>query len=153
MNSRLETLMSFIFLLYSNVTVTGSLGVDKPLFTQSDSVMDLNMLTGKMGMQRYWLLWYFMDSTLADPGGGRVPGTPTPRFGGPSVQFKSKRMNFRALILYFFQKFFSLTSLDINLLFLSHSSSLTLLIISYIFHFLICILLHYMDSTNNLSCL
>ena len=32
----------------------------------------------------------------------------------------------------------------------SHSSSLTLLIIS-MFHILVCILLHYMDSTHNLS--
>ena len=33
------------------------------------------------------------------PGGPGPP--PTPRFRGPSVQFKSKTMNFRALILYF----------------------------------------------------
>ena len=32
----------------------------------------------------------------------------TSRFGGPSVQFKSKTMNFRALILYFFKKFSAL---------------------------------------------
>ena len=43
---------------------------------------------------------------LADPGGGEPGGPPPdPRFGGHSVQFKSKRMNFRALILYFFQNF------------------------------------------------
>ena len=44
---------SVLVLSLIQTTVTGSLGVDKPLFTQSDSVMDLNMLTGKMGMQRY----------------------------------------------------------------------------------------------------
>ena len=42
---------------------------------------------------------------LADPGGPGDMGPPIPRFGGPSVQFKSKTMNFRALIYIFFKKF------------------------------------------------
>ena len=61
------------------------------------------------------------------------PSPLTPGFEGPSVQFKSKTMNFRALILYFFKKNFSLASLGINFIFISHSSHLTLLIISYIY--------------------
>ena len=43
---------------------------------------------------------------LADPkGGGGSEPPPTLRFGGPSVQFKSKTMNFMTLILYFFKQF------------------------------------------------
>ena len=77
--------------------------------------------------------------TLADPGGapGARPPPPTPRFGGPSYtvwrphcKFKSKIMNFGALIFYFFKKFSSLASLGINIICFSHSYSLTLLIIS-----------------------
>ena len=62
-------------------------------------------------------------------------------------------MNFRALILYFFKKISGLASLGMNIILLSHSSGLTLLIISFIFHLLMCILLHYIDSSHNLSCL
>ena len=43
---------------------------------------------------------------LVDPGGALEARAPlTSRFGGPSVQFKSKTMNFKALIIYFFKKF------------------------------------------------
>ena len=58
-----------------------------------------------------------------------------------------------ALILYFFKKIFSLASLGMNIILLSYSSGLTLLIISFIFYFLKCILLHYNDSSHNFSCL
>ena len=71
-------------------------------------------------------------------GGPRGSGPPlTVRFGGPSYtvwrphcKFKSKIMNFMAFIFYFFKKFSSLALLSMNIIFLSHSSSLTLLIIS-----------------------
>ena len=67
-------------------------------------------------------------SPLADPGGGGVPGGPVPprppdlgaqliHFGGQSVQFMSKLMNFRALIFFFSKKFSSLASLSIILYF------------------------------------
>ena len=84
---------------------------------------------------------FFANNALADPGGGPGgpgPPPPTPRFGGPSVQFKSKTMNFRALILYFFKKIFSLALLGINFISISHSSCLTLLIISYIYFISLC---------------
>ena len=55
--------------------------------------------------------------------------------------------------LYFFKKIFSLASLGMNIILLSYSSGLTLLIISFIFYFLMCILLHYNNSSHNLSCL
>ena len=61
---------------------------------------------------------------------------------GPSVQFRSKTMNFRALIRFARHETF-----------ISHSSSLTLLIISCTLHFPTCILLHHMDATHNFSCL
>ena len=55
-----------------------------------------------------------------------------------SVQFKSKIMNFRALIILFFKKISSLALLNgmlgRALWFLSHSSNLTLLIISSYVH-------------------
>ena len=59
-------------------------------------------------------------------------------------------MNFRALILYFFKKISSLALLGMNIILLYHSSSLTLLIISFTFYLLMCILLHYIDSNHNL---
>ena len=77
--------------------------------------------------------------TLADSGGGPwAPRPPlTPRFEGPSYtvwrphcKFKSKIMNFGALIYYFFKKISSLALLGMNLIFFSNSSGLTLLIIS-----------------------
>ena len=61
-------------------------------------------------------------------------------------------MNFMALILYFLKKIFSLVLLGINIIFLSHSSGLTLLIISFIFYFIMCILLHYNESSHILAC-
>ena len=90
-------------------------------------------------------------STSEFKGGGPPPptsrfGGPTVQFGGPSVLFKSKIMNFRVFISYFFKKISSLASLGMNIILLSHSSSLTLLtILSY---------LHtsaYIDSSHNLS--
>ena len=45
-------------------------------------------------------------------------------------------MNFRALILCFLKKISSLASLGMNIFLHSHCSGLTLLIISFIFHFL-----------------
>ena len=57
--------------------------------------------------------------------------------------------NFRALILYFSKKVSSLASLGMNLI-LSHSFGICS--VFYIFH-LACILLHYIHSSHNLSCL
>ena len=64
----------------------------------------------------------------------------------PSVQFKCKKMNFRALIFYFFKKI---------------PASLCLSWILYFFHILLvslcslshlmCMLLHYIESSHNLS--
>ena len=63
-------------------------------------------------------------SPPADPGGGGgavgCPGPPTPKFGGPSIQFKTSIMNFRALIPHFSLKIFSLTSLGINIFYSQH---------------------------------
>ena len=78
--------------------------------------------------------------TSGSEGGAWGPALLTPRFGGltvqfggPSAQFRNKIMNFRALII-FFQKILSLALLSINIIFLSHSSSLSLLIISSHLH-------------------
>ena len=99
---------------------------------------------------------------VADPGGG--PRGPWPPPSVPDKDYllctswhflvkKSYIMNFRAPFSYFFQKISSLASLGMNNILLSHSSGLSLLIISFIFHLVMCILLHYNDSSHNLSCL
>ena len=67
----------------------------------------LNLFWGE-----HWNWWYVFVSTSGSRG-ARGPGPPlTPRFGGPSYtvwrphcKFKSKIMNFEALIFYFFKKF------------------------------------------------
>ena len=46
----------------------------------------------------------YTPGKLADPGGSREPGTLAPRFGCPSVQFKSNTMNFRDRYFIFFSK-------------------------------------------------
>ena len=109
---------------------------------------------------------YRPPSALADPGGPRGLGPPTPRFGGPTYtvwrphcQFKSKIMNFEALIFYFFKKFSSLASLSMNIIFfhillVSLCSLFHLVFIMCILlYYIMCILLHYIDSSHNLSCL
>ena len=58
--------------------------------------------------------------------------------------------NFRALILYFSKKISSLASLGMILI-LSHSFGICS--VFYVFHLLPCILLHYINSSHNLSCL
>ena len=55
--------------------------------------------------------------------------------------------------IFFQKKISALASLGMNIILLSYSSGPTLLIISFIFYFLMCILLHYNDSSHNLSCL
>ena len=77
--------------------------------------------------------------TLADPGGR--PGGPAPR--PPDLEASVYNLRVKQSILetlfYIFLKIFGLASLSMNLILFSHSSSLTLLIIS-MFHILVCIL-------------
>ena len=85
-------------------------------------------------------------------------GPPTPRFGGPSYtvwrphcKFKSKIMNFGALILFFFKKFSSLTLLGMNLIFFSNSFGLTLLIISSSYVYIILCAYFYIILTQAIT--
>ena len=91
-----------------------------------------------------------MLSTSGSRRGARGPGLLTHRFGGPavqfrgpSVQFESKIMNFRALVFIFSKKFPALLHLA-SILYFFH---ILLVSICSVFY-LMCILLHYIDSSH-----
>ena len=101
-------------------------------------------------------LRFRISITSGSRGGPRGPGARPPPWPpdleAPVYNLRAKQWILEPLFYIFLKKFFSLASLSMNLILFSHSSSLTLLIIS-MFHILVHILLHYMDSTHNLSCL
>ena len=97
--------------------------------------------------------FFRLFETLADPGGPWDPGTltsrfggPTVQFGGPSVQFKSKIL---ALIFYFSKKFQPCLAQYEYYMYVFY---ILLVLLCSLIH-TVCILLHYINSSHNLSCL